>query len=164
MHAILHTSKWPINLELHIEQTPHTVANFVTLARNGFYDGLQFHRVIEEFMVQWWCPQGTGTGGPGYQFADEFHPDLRHSWPGILSMANSWPNSNGSQFFITHIATDWLDDKHTVFGKIISQSDLEIINTIAQWDLIDRVEISESVTLPEEVLEFAQMIQDSIDG
>jgi len=159
MHAILHTSKWPINLEFHIEQTPHTVANFVTLARNGFYDGLKFHRVIDEFMVQWWCPQGTGTGGPGYQFGDEFHPQLRHSAPGILSMANSGPNSNGSQFFITHIPTEWLDGKHTVFGKVVSDTDLAIVNAIVQWDLIGRVEIHESVVLPEEVAEFVTSVE-----
>lgn len=159
MHAIIHTSKWPINLELHIEQTPHTVANFVTLARNWFYDGLKFHRVIEDFMIQWGCPSGTGTGGPGYQFGDEFHPELRHSGPGILSMANSGPNSNGSQFFITHIATDRLDGKHTVFGKIVSDADLDVVNMIRQWDLITRVEISESVVLPEEVSEFVSGIE-----
>lgn len=158
MHATLHTSKWPINLELYIEQAPYTVANFVTLARNGFYDGLEFHRVIDEFMIQWWCPQGTGTGGPGYQFADEFHPNLKHSGPGILSMANSGPNSNGSQFFITHIATDWLDNKHTVFGKVMSEADLDVVNMIRQWDLIDRVEIYDSVVLSQEVAEFVAMI------
>lgn len=159
MHATLYTSKWPINLELHIEQTPHTVANFVTLARNWFYDGLKFHRVIEDFMIQWGCPSGTGTGGPGYQFGDEFHPELRHSGPGILSMANSGPNSNGSQFFITHIATDRLDGKHTVFGTIVSDADLEVVNMIRQWDLITSVEISESVVLPEEVSEFVSGIE-----
>lgn len=161
MHATLHTSKWPIRLELHIEQTPNTVANFVTLARNGFYDWLKFHRVIEDFMIQWGCPQGIGTGGPWYQFGDEFHPTLKHSWPGILSMANSWPSSNGSQFFITHTATDWLDGKHTVFGRIIDDSDLTVVNMIRQWDLIDRVEISDSVVLPDEVADFVVTINQS---
>ncbi len=161
MHAILHTSKWPIRFELHTEHTPYTVANFVTLARNGFYDGLNFHRVIDDFMIQWGCPEGTGTGGPWYQFGDEFHPTLRHSWPGILSMANSWPSSNGSQFFITHTATDWLDGKHTVFGRIIDESDLDVVNMIRQWDLIDRVEISDTVVLPDEVAEFVAAINQS---
>lgn len=163
MHATLHTSKGPINLELHLEQTPYTVANFVTLARNGFYDGLSFHRVIDDFMIQWGCPEGTGTGGPGYRFGDEFHPELRHSWPGILSMANSWPNTNGSQFFITHVATDWLDGKHTVFGRIMDEADLEVVNMIRQWDLIDRVEIHQ-VELPEQVAEFVAAINQSFNA
>lgn len=162
MHATLHTSKWPINLELHIEQTPYTVANFVTLARNGFYDGLNFHRVIEDFMIQGWCPEGTGTGGPGYRFGDEFHPELRHVGPGILSMANSWPSTNGSQFFITHIATDWLDGKHTVFGRVVTDEDLEVVNNIRQWDLIDRVEIH-TVVLPDQVADFVAAIEKTFE-
>lgn len=162
-HATIHTSQWPIRLTLFIEQTPNTVANFVTLARAGFYDGLKFHRVIDEFMIQWGCPQGTGTGWPWYKFGDEFSPDLRHDTPWVLSMANSWPNSNGSQFFITHIPTDWLDGKHSVFGKIIDESDLAIINAVRQWNVIERIEIMEDVVLPEEVSEFVEMIESAIN-
>jgi len=162
MHATLHTSKWLINLELFVDLVPYTVANFVTLARNGFYDGLNFHRVIDDFMIQWGCPEGTGTGGPGYRFGDEFHPELRHSGPGILSMANSWPNSNGSQFFITHVATDWLDDKHSVFWRVVSEDDQSVVNAVRQWDLIDRIEIHQ-IELPEEVADFVAAIQKTFD-
>ena len=108
--ATIDTSRGTIKLQLHAEKVPNTVANFEKLAKQGFYNGLKFHRVIDNFMVQTGCPQGTGTGGPGYKFADEFHRDLKHSGPGILSMANSGPNTNGSQFFITHVATPWLDE------------------------------------------------------
>ena len=117
--ATLVTDKGDIVLKLFAEKTPRTVNNFVFLAREGFYDGTIFHRVIADFMAQGGAPTGTGRGGPGYRFADEFHPDLRHSKPGILSMANAGPNTNGSQFFITHIPTPWLDGKHSVFGEVI---------------------------------------------
>ncbi|MFN2147310.1 MAG: peptidylprolyl isomerase [Anaerolineales bacterium] len=111
-------------VELHPAEAPRTVNNFVFLSRDGFYDGVIFHRVIENFMAQGGDPTGTGTGGPGYKFEDEFHPSLRHDGPGVLSMANAGPNTNGSQFFITHIATPWLDDKHSVFGHVTEGMDV----------------------------------------
>ena len=139
--AELQTSKGMIRIQLHDEQVPNTVANFVKLTEEGFYNGLKFHRVIPDFMVQTGCPNGTGTGGPGYKFEDEFHPELRHDGPGVLSMANSGPNTNGSQFFITHVATDWLDDKHSVFGRVLSGQ--EVVDSIEQDDTIDSVEIKD---------------------
>lgn len=150
LYAKLNTSKGAIMLELTFEKTPGTVGNFVALAEGNlennakpqgtpYYDGLKFHRVIEDFMIQGGCPQGTGTGNPGYSFEDEFHPELKHDKPGVLSMANSGPASNGSQFFITHVATPWLDNKHTVFGFVVEGQD--IVDTIAQDDLMDSVEI-----------------------
>ncbi len=122
--ATLSTDKGDIVIELFADKTPRTVNNFVFLAREGFYDGTIFHRVIQDFMAQGGDPTGTGTGGPGYRFADEFHPSLKHSKAGILSMANSGPGTNGSQFFITHIPTDWLDGKHSVFGQVITGMDV----------------------------------------
>jgi len=116
--AILKTDKGEITLQLFADKVPNTVNNFVFLARQGFYDGTIFHRVISDFMAQGGDPTGTGTGGPGYRFGDEFHPSLKHNQPGVLSMANAGPNTNGSQFFITHVATPWLDNKHSVFGKV----------------------------------------------
>jgi len=150
LYAKLNTNKGAIVLALEFEKTPGTVGNFVALAEGNmensakpqgtpYYDGLKFHRVIDNFMVQGGCPLGTGTGDPGYKFEDEFHPDLKHRGPGILSMANSGPNTNGSQFFITHVATDWLDGKHTVFGSVVEGMD--VVNAIAQDDLIETVEI-----------------------
>ena len=118
IQAIFETSKGTIRVNLLPEKTPVTVANFVNLVQRGFYDGLGFHRVIPDFMVQGGCPQGTGTGGPGYRFEDEFDVELRHSSPGKLSMANAGPGTNGSQFFITHVPTPWLDDAHTIFGEV----------------------------------------------
>ena len=141
LKAIIETDKGTINLNLFADQAPLTVANFANLAKRGFYDGLKFHRVIDDFMIQGGCPQGTGTGGPGYQFADEFVADLRHDGPGVLSMANSGPASNGSQFFITHVETSWLDDRHTVFGKVCSASDQDVVNTIAGDDGIKSITI-----------------------
>lgn len=122
--ATLSTDKGDMVLELFADKTPKTVNNFVFLAREGFYDGTIFHRVIADFMVQGGDPTGTGRGGPGYRFADEFHPSLKHSKPGILSMANAGPGTNGSQFFITHVPTPWLDGKHSVFGQITSGLDV----------------------------------------
>jgi peptidyl-prolyl cis-trans isomerase B (cyclophilin B) len=139
--ATISTDKGDIVLELHADRTPKTVANFVKLANDGFYNGLTFHRVIPDFMVQGGCPDGTGTGGPGYRFEDEFHPELTHSGPGILSMANAGPGTNGSQFFITHVATPWLDNKHSVFGKVTSGQD--VIDSIAGGDVMNSVTISE---------------------
>jgi cyclophilin family peptidyl-prolyl cis-trans isomerase len=116
--ATLQTDKGEITLELFADKVPQTVNNFVFLARQGFYDGTIFHRVIADFMAQGGDPTGTGRGGPGYQFKDEFHPQLRHDKPGVLSMANAGPNTNGSQFFITHAPTPWLNNKHSVFGQV----------------------------------------------
>jgi len=150
LYAKIKTSKGDIILNLEFEKTPGTVGNFVALAEGNmensakpqgekYYDGLKFHRVIADFMVQGGCPQGTGTGNPGYSFEDEFHADLKHDKPGILSMANSGPATNGSQFFITHVPTPWLDNKHTVFGSVIEGQD--IVDTIAQDDLLESIEI-----------------------
>ncbi|HAJ80230.1 MAG TPA: peptidylprolyl isomerase [Fibrobacteres bacterium] len=139
--ASIVTEKGTINLKLFADKTPVTVANFVNLAEHGFYNNLKFHRVIAEFMIQGGCPKGNGTGGPGYTFHDEFVKKLRHDKPGTLSMANSGPNTNGSQFFITHLPTPWLDDHHTVFGEVVSREDMDIVNSIKQGDRIDSVEI-----------------------
>ncbi len=136
--AIFDTARGPIRVELLPDQAPLTVANFVNLARRGFYDGLNFHRVIADFMVQGGCPEGSGRGGPGYRFEDETGNGVRHE-RGVLSMANAGPNTNGSQFFITHVATPWLDGKHTVFGKVVEG--LDVVDAIAQGDAINSVKI-----------------------
>ncbi len=138
--ATIQTNRGTIELELFDDKAPKTVANFEKLAGDGFYDGLKFHRVIDDFMVQTGCPKGTGTGGPGYQFEDEFHPDLKHDSAGVLSMANAGPNTNGSQFFITHVATPWLDGKHSVFGKVTEGQD--VVNKIRQGDVMEKVSVS----------------------
>jgi cyclophilin family peptidyl-prolyl cis-trans isomerase len=122
--ATLHTSKGDIIIDLYAKNVPHTVNNFVFLARQGFYNGTIFHRVIADFMAQGGDPTGTGRGGPGYKFRDEFDPKLRHNMPGVLSMANAGPNTNGSQFFITHVPTPWLDGKHAVFGQVVGGLDV----------------------------------------
>ena len=122
--ATIETNKGTIRAELYADKVPKTVENFEKLATKGFYNGLKFHRVIADFMIQTGCPQGTGTGGPGYKFADEFHKDLKHSGPGVLSMANSGPNTNGSQFFLCTMQTSWLDGKHVVFGKVVKGMDV----------------------------------------
>ncbi len=150
IYAKFNTSKGPIVVKLTHDVTPGTVGNFVSLAEGNlenkikpqgtpFYNGLKFHRVIPDFMVQGGCPQGTGTGDPGYKFDDEFHPTLKHDKPGVLAMANSGPNTNGSQFYITHVPTSWLDGKHTVFGQVVEGQD--IVDAIAQGDILDTLEI-----------------------
>ncbi|MDQ3039030.1 MAG: peptidylprolyl isomerase [Pseudomonadota bacterium] len=138
LNAIFETPRGPINVELYPDKAPLTVANFVNLAKRGFYDGLSFHRVIPDFMVQGGCPQGTGTGGPGYKFEDETKNGVAHE-RGVLSMANAGPNTNGSQFFITHVATPWLDGKHTVFGKVTSG--LDAVDAVKGGDAITSVKI-----------------------
>lgn len=144
--ATITTSKGVIVLELFADKTPKTCGNFEKLAKDKFYDGLTFHRVIADFMIQGGCPKGNGTGGPGYKFADEFHPDLKHNGPGILSMANAGPNTNGSQFFITHKATPWLDNRHTVFGRVIKGQD--VVNAIQKGDQIKSIRVTEGELAP----------------
>ncbi|GBF48707.1 peptidyl-prolyl isomerase [Leptospira ryugenii] len=140
--ATIHTNKGDIRLNLFPDKTPNTVANFVNLAKRKFYDGLKFHRVISDFMIQGGCPLGTGTGGPGYKFRDEFASDLKHNKPGRLSMANAGPGTNGSQFFITHVPTPWLDGKHTVFGEVVDATDQKVVDEIRQGDQIKSISLS----------------------
>jgi len=139
--ATIVTNRGTIRLKLHADKAPKTVENFEKLVAKGFYNGLKFHRVIPDFMIQTGCPQGTGTGGPGYTFKDEFHKDLKHTGPGVLSMANAGPNTNGSQFFITHVATPWLDGKHSVFGQVIEGQN--VVNAIKQGDVMKEVTVAE---------------------
>jgi peptidyl-prolyl cis-trans isomerase B (cyclophilin B) len=146
MKATIKTNKGDISLKLFADSTPITVANFVNLAQRGFYNNLKFHRVINDFMIQGGCPFGTGTGGPGYNFQDEFVPELKHDKPGILSMANAGPGTNGSQFFITHVPTPWLDGKHTVFGEVVGAEDQKVVNSIQQNDLIQSISIDGDTT------------------
>lgn len=140
--ARFETSKGEINIRLFPEIAPVTVANFANLAQKGFYDGLNFHRVIDNFMVQGGCPEGSGRGGPGYRFEDECSTEASHDAPGKLSMANAGPGTNGSQFFITHTETSWLDGKHTVFGEVVSQADQDVVNAIKQGDAIEKITVS----------------------
>ncbi|MCE7033278.1 peptidylprolyl isomerase [Lysobacter sp. GX 14042] len=140
--ATFDTDRGPIRVQLEPEKAPLTVANFANLARRGFYDGLKFHRVINDFMVQGGCPQGTGTGGPGYRFEDETGNGLTHE-RGVLSMANAGPGTNGSQFFITHVPCPWLDGKHTVFGKVLEG--MEVVDAIKQGDTIKSVKLEGDV-------------------
>lgn len=139
--ATIETTRGTITILLHHDKTPKTVANFEKLANTGFYDGLKFHRVISDFMIQGGDPTGTGCGGPGYQFEDEFHPELRHDGPGVLSMANAGPNTNGSQFFITHVPCPWLDGHHSVFGKVLEGQD--VVNAIRQGDKMEKVVVKD---------------------
>ena len=143
--ATIKTNKGDININLTDDKTPVTVANFVNLAKNGFYNDLTFHRVIPDFMIQGGCPIGTGTGGPGYRFEDEFDASLKHDKPGVLSMANAGPGTNGSQFFVTHVATPWLDGKHSVFGEIESAADQAVVDAIVGGDSIQTIELSGDV-------------------
>jgi cyclophilin family peptidyl-prolyl cis-trans isomerase len=149
-YAYFVTEKGRVKVRLFAEEAPETVNNFVFLARDGYFDGTTFHRVIADFMVQGGDPTGTGTGGPGYRIPDEFHPGLRHDKPGVLSMANAGPNTGGSQFFITHVATPWLDDRHAVFGEVVDG--MEVVGAIRErdpqrdpepGDMIERIEIEE---------------------
>jgi peptidyl-prolyl cis-trans isomerase B (cyclophilin B) len=142
--ATIDTNRGAIRVALHDEETPRTVENFVKLTNQGFYDGLTFHRVIPGFMVQTGCPEGSGRGGPGYRFDDEFHPSLKHDGPGVLSMANAGPNTNGSQFFITHVATPHLDGKHSVFGRVIEGQD--VVDAIQQGDRMQKVTIADETS------------------
>ncbi len=139
--ATIETNRGVIRIELHADKVPSTVANFEKLAGQGFYDGLTFHRVIPDFMVQTGCPEGTGRGGPGYRFDDEFDPELKHDGPGVLSMANAGPNSNGSQFFITHVPCPHLDSRHSVFGRVLEGQ--EVVDAIEQGDSMTKVVISD---------------------
>jgi peptidyl-prolyl cis-trans isomerase B (cyclophilin B) len=159
--AVIETDKGTIRLKLFTDQAPVTVGNFVNLARRGYYNNLNFHRVIPDFMIQGGCPEGDGRGGPGYKFGDEFVKELRHSKPGILSMANAGPQTNGSQFFITHVATPWLDGKHTVFGEVVSDIDQEIVNAIRQGDKIHSITIEGDIS---ELMESVQAMVDKWNG
>lgn len=153
--ATITTDKGVIVIELFGDKTPLTVANFVNLANRGYYDGLKFHRVIADFMIQGGDPYGTGAGDPGYRFEDETRGDLKHTGPGILSMANSGANTNGSQFFITHVETSWLNGKHTVFGKVLSGQN--VVDAIEQGDLMQSIVISGKI--PDEV----KAVQNRVD-
>ncbi|MBR0190533.1 MAG: peptidylprolyl isomerase [Thermoguttaceae bacterium] len=139
--ANIRTNRGLIRFQLFTDEVPRTTQNFIDLANKKFYDGIKFHRVIADFMIQTGDPTGTGRGGPGYKFNDEFHPNLRHDGPGVVSMANAGPNTNGSQFFITHVATPWLDGHHSVFGKVIEGQD--VVNAIRQGDVMEEVFITE---------------------
>ena len=141
VNAVIKTNKGDIRVRLFAEKAPLTVANFVNLAKRGFYDGLTFHRVIPDFMIQGGCPHGTGTGGPGYRFEDEFSPSLKHDAPGKLSMANAGPGTNGSQFFITHVKTPWLDGRHTVFGEVVDAGDQDVVDSIEVGDTIVGIDL-----------------------
>lgn len=140
LRAEIVSSRGTIHLTLTPEQTPITVANFVNLAQRGFYDGLTFHRVIPDFMIQGGCPNGVGNGGPGYRFEDECVPSLSHE-RGVLSMANAGPGTNGSQFFVTHVPCSWLDGKHTVFGKVVSAEDQAVVDAVQGDDRIETIRI-----------------------
>ena len=141
LKATIHTNKGDIRLDLFAGEAPLTVLNFVNLSKRGFYNGLTFHRVIPDFMIQGGCPAGTGMGGPGYKFQDEFTGGLKHDRPGRLSMANAGPGTNGCQFFITHVPTPWLDNHHTIFGQVVDSADQKIVDSIVQGDKIQSIDI-----------------------
>ena len=164
MEAHIKTNKGTIKLTLFYKEAPITVSNFINLSKRGYYDNLSFHRVIDEFMIQGGCPLGTGTGGPGYNFQDEFHEELKHDKPGMLSMANAGPGTNGSQFFITHIETPWLDNNHTVFGEILNDKDQTIINSIIQGDMIEKIEIIGDLPNDKTIEELIQSWNDILDS
>jgi len=163
--ATIKTNKGEIKLNLSSDAAPVTVASFINLANRGFYNGLKFHRVIENFMIQGGCPKGTGTGGPGYRFEDECTPKLKHDRPGILSMANAGPGTNGSQFFITHVPTPWLDGKHTVFGSVMDENDQKVVNSIMQGDVMESITIAgDTSTLLEKVADRIKEWNSVLDG
>lgn len=164
MEAHIKTNKGKIKLKLFFEQTPITVANFVNLSNRGYYNNLLFHRVIDNFMIQGGCPNGTGMGGPGYNFQDEFDPDLKHDKPGILSMANAGPGTNGSQFFITHIETPWLDNNHTVFGEVLEKDDQNVVNNIVQGDKIESIEIIGNTKFEDTINDLIKSWNDILDN
>ena len=168
LSAEIITEKGTISVDLFSEQTPITVANFVNLASRGFYDNLNFHRVIQDFMIQGGCPSGNGMGGPGYRFTDEFLPELRHDSPGKLSMANAGPGTNGSQFFITHVPTPHLDDAHTIFGSVKSEEDQKIVDQIEQGDQIQTIKIvgeyEELLSSVESVSEWNDLLDSDSDS
>ena len=164
MKATIYTNKGNIKLNLYHEKAPLTVANFTNLAKRGYYDNLSFHRVIDNFMVQGGCPLGTGTGGPGYQFKDEFDDALKHDQSGILSMANAGPGTNGSQFFITHLPTPWLDNNHTIFGCVESDESQNIVNMIEQNDTIVKIEIDGEMSADKEIEKNLKMWNEVLDS
>ncbi len=156
--AVMETEKGTIRIKLFADKTPVTVANFVNLINRKYYDGLNFHRVISNFMVQGGCPNGNGMGGPGYDFADEFHPELKHDKAGILSMANAGPGTNGSQFFITHGPTPHLNNAHTVFGVVESDADQKVVDDIRQGDKVI------NVTVEGDVSELMASVEDKLNA
>lgn len=158
IEVTIKTNKGEINIDLYEDKVPYTVANFVNLASRGFYDGIAFHRVIPNFMIQGGCPLGQGTGGPGYRFGDEFHPELRHDAAGILSMANAGPSTNGSQFFICHGPQPHLNDAHAVFGAIQSDADQTVVNAIEGGDVM------ESVTVKTDWTALREQCADALNG
>lgn len=175
LFAIILTSKGEITIQLEFEKTPGTVGNFAGLATGKikndirpigepYYNGLKFHRVINDFMVQAGCPLGTGTGDPGYKFDDEFNVSLKHDRPGILSMANAGPSTNGSQFFITHVETPWLDNNHSVFGTVCDKESQEVVNSIEQGDSITSIKIDGDLPDDKEILNTLEIWNDLIDG
>ena len=163
MKATIKTNRGNINLDLFPDKAKLTVSNFTNLSRRKFYNNLTFHRVIDDFMIQGGCPIGTGSGDPGYKFKDEFSPDLKHDKPGILSMANSGSNTNGSQFFITHLETPWLDKKHTVFGEVSDAESQDVVNSIRKNDLIESIEISGDSSSDPEVDEHLSEWNETLD-
>ena len=157
LQAIIKTDKGEINLNLFPEVAPVTVINFITLAKSGYYNGLKFHRVIKDFMIQGGDPIGTGAGGPGYQFGDEFKKEVTFNKKGLLAMANAGPNTNGSQFFITHVPTEWLNYRHTIFGEVVSDKDQSVVDNIEQGDVMNEIVIvgdSEKLLEDENTKEF----------
>ena len=161
MKAIIKTNKGEINLNLFSEAAPVTVLNFVNLANRGYYNDTTFHRVIEDFMAQGGDPTGTGMGGPGYSFGDEVYNGYLFDKPGYLAMANAGPNTNGSQFFITTVITEWLNNNHTIFGEVVSESDLEIVKSLKNNDKIEEIEI---IDLDKEFLEKYKNILDQFNS
>lgn len=161
LQAIIKTNKGEIKINLFPDVAPITVINFITLAKKGYYNGLKFHRVIPDFMIQGGCPDGTGMGGPGYQFGDEFKEGVVFDRKGLLAMANAGPHTNGSQFFITHVPTEWLNYRHTIFGEVVSEEDQKVVDAIKQNDIIQEVlVIGETNKLLEENAEFYTQLKD----